>query len=60
MEDRLKARLINDAQHWRDRAEEARAHADQMHDATARAMTLGIAEGYEKLARRADERNGFT
>ena len=53
----MEARLINNAQHWRDRAEEARAHADQMHDETARAMMLGIAEGYEKLARRADERN---
>ena len=49
-------RLIDDAQHWRDRAEEARTHAEQMNDADARMMMLGTAESYEKLARRAEER----
>ena len=45
-----------DAQHWRDRAEEARTHAEQMNTADARMMMLGIAENYEKLARRAEQR----
>jgi hypothetical protein len=52
----VKQRLIDDAQHWRDRAEEVRTHAEQMNDADARMMMLGTAESYEKLARRAEER----
>jgi hypothetical protein len=39
----VKQRLIDDAQHWRDRAEEVRTHAEQMNDADARMMMLGIA-----------------
>ena len=50
----MKQRLINDAQHWRDRAEEVRTQAEHMNDAEARMMMLGIAESYEKLARSAD------
>ena len=51
----MRQRLIDDAQHWRDRAEEFRTQAEHM-DADARMMMLGIAESYEKLARRAEER----
>jgi uncharacterized protein YajQ (UPF0234 family) len=38
--------LINDAQHWRDRAEEARVIANGMHDQMARRQIFAIAEGY--------------
>ncbi|HWI27458.1 MAG TPA: hypothetical protein VN668_10855 [Stellaceae bacterium] len=43
MEDKLKL--------WRDRAEEARAHAESMINPSARRIMLEIAEGYEKLIR---------
>jgi len=47
---------FNDPKHWRERTEEARARAEQMTDRDARQMMLGIAEDYEKLAKRAEER----
>jgi hypothetical protein len=47
---------INDPAHWRQRAEEARVHAEQMTDPESRRMMLNIAEDYEKLAKRAEER----
>ena len=49
-------RSFNDPTHWRERAEEARAHAQQMTDPEAKRMMLTIAEDYEKLARRAQDR----
>jgi hypothetical protein len=49
-------RTFDDPEHWRDRAKEARAHAEQMTDREAKQTMLGIAEDYEKLARRAEER----
>jgi D-serine dehydratase len=48
---------FDDAEHWRRRAEEARAHADQMSDEKSREMMLGIAVDYERLAARAEERS---
>jgi hypothetical protein len=47
---------FNNPQHWRDRAEEARTLAEQMHDDLSRQMMLRIAEDYETLARRAAAR----
>jgi len=47
---------INDPEHWRQRAQEARAMAAQMNDPISRAMMEGVADDYEKLARRAEER----
>ena len=49
-------RFYDDPQHWRKRAEESRARAEQMPDGDAKQMMLGIAEDYEKLAKRAEER----
>jgi hypothetical protein len=37
--------IIEDAQHWRERAEEMRAVAEALSDAEAQRMMLGIAEG---------------
>jgi hypothetical protein len=39
-------RLLNDAKHWRDRAEEARTNAELMIDAEAKRMMLRIAADY--------------
>jgi hypothetical protein len=52
----MKQRLIENAQHWRDRAEEVRTQAEHMHDVDARTMMRGMSESYDKLARRAEER----
>jgi hypothetical protein len=41
---------------WRGLAEEARAAADQMTDPEARVILLTIAQGYERLAQRAEAR----
>jgi hypothetical protein len=48
--------LWNDPEHWRSRAEEARATADQLHDLESKRVMLGIADGYDKLAARAESR----
>ena len=45
--------IIYDASHWRDRAEGARAMAEQITDPAARDAMLQVAAGYERLAERA-------
>jgi len=40
--------------YWQERAEEARAIAEDMHDAEARRAMLLVAENYEKIAKRAE------
>jgi hypothetical protein len=47
---------INDPKHWRERAEEARVHAEEMFDPEARKARLRIAGDYDELARRAERR----
>ena len=45
---------INDPKHWRERAEEARAIADQLTDPDSKRRMLRVAKDYEELARRAE------
>jgi hypothetical protein len=45
-----------DPQHWRDRAKVARAKADQMKDTRFRRRALGIAQAYERVAERIEQR----
>jgi hypothetical protein len=47
---------INDPQHWRARAQEARTIADQINDEKSKAAMLRIANDYETLAERAEKR----
>jgi len=47
---------MNDAKHWRERAEEVRAVAETMNDGEARRLMQGIAESYDHLAQRAEQR----
>lgn len=42
------------ARFWRDRAQEARARAEQMHDMVAKRTMELIADAYECLAQRAE------
>ena len=48
--------LLDDAEHWWSRAEEARTIAEIMTDTEARRIMFDIAEGYDRLAERAAER----
>ena len=48
--------FLKTAEHWLKRAEEARAQAEQMHDALPRDALLSIAESYEQLAEYAETR----
>lgn len=48
---------INDPEHWRARAEEARTVADQLTDVKSKMAMERIADDYEELARRAEKRN---
>jgi len=48
--------FINDPHHWRGRAEQARTLADLMSDATSKQMMLRIADDYDRLAERAEQR----
>jgi len=50
--------IFNDADRWRRRAEEARALAEKLNGDQARVAMLDVAAGYDKLARRAEERVG--
>jgi len=47
--------LINDAPHWRCRAEEMRVAAEDMRDPESRATALRIAADYDRLAERAEQ-----
>jgi hypothetical protein len=48
--------IIDNAQHWRDRATEARTLAAQIDDPVAKLAILTIAESYDQFAERAAAR----
>ena len=47
---------LNDAKHWRDRAVEMRVLSGEMKDAEAQSMMVKLANDYDKLADRAEDR----
>ena len=46
----------NDPTYWHKRAEEAWSIAEQMSNAHSKAVMIGIAQSYEKIAKQAEER----
>jgi hypothetical protein len=48
--------VANDPEHWRQRAEEARAITELMTDMPSREAMLRIAADYDRLAKRAEDR----
>lgn len=52
----MTSNLRDDPKHWLDRAKTARAHAEQISDPELKRTMLDIAESYETLARRAEQR----
>jgi hypothetical protein len=48
--------FINEPDHWLARAKEARTLANQMDDLESKDAMLRIAEDYERLAKRAEDR----
>ena len=52
----MPSHLLNDVQHWRDRAKESRGLAEQINDALAREMMFRIASNYERMAEQASGR----
>jgi hypothetical protein len=48
--------LLNNPEHWSARVEETRAMAVGVSDPMARASLLRVAEEYDELVRRADQR----
>ena len=47
---------INDSKHWRDRAAKMRVLSDEIKDLDAQRMMLKLANDYDKLADRAEDR----
>jgi hypothetical protein len=52
------ASLINDPEHWRDRAREKRELAERLTNEQAKQTVLRVANEYERLAEQAEERSG--
>jgi hypothetical protein len=56
MESVIDIRLSNDPRYWIERAEKARDAAEGMTDPVLKKMMLDVADGYERLAQRAEKR----
>jgi hypothetical protein len=52
----MRSALFNNVKHWLERADNARSHAEVLTGVEAKRTMLEIAEGYERLASRAAER----
>jgi hypothetical protein len=52
----MRPHILDDTQHWRDRAAASRALADQMSDAMAKELMLLVASNYDPIAEHASER----
>jgi hypothetical protein len=53
----MSASLVNDPEHWRDRAREKRALAERLRNELAKQTMLRIANDFDRLAERAEERS---
>jgi hypothetical protein len=52
------SKRLDDPHYWRDRAEEARVHADQMKDPETKHIWLRVAEGHERQAQLLEKNSG--
>jgi hypothetical protein len=52
----MSASILDDPEHWRQRAKEARSVAEQLTDPTSKAAMLRIAADYERIAEQAQVR----
>jgi hypothetical protein len=52
--------LLDNVEHWRQRAREARAQAEQMTDSHAKELMLTVADSYDRIAQRAADRATIT
>jgi hypothetical protein len=52
----MSAFILDDPEHWRHRAEEARHISDKLDDPIAKAAMLRIAKDYEQIADQAQKR----
>jgi hypothetical protein len=53
----MPASLVNDPEHWRDRAREKRALAERLRNEQAKQTMLRIANDFDRLAEQAEERS---